>query len=70
MRRSKQLECRIVITHWGGMFDLGMFDPISGRHEPLGKHPVKDIERVVGDLKTRMEREKHIVTFSEVSGPR
>lgn len=66
----KQLECRIIVTHWGRVFDLGMFDPKSGRHEPLGKHPVKDISRVVRDLKVRMERERHLVTFSEVTGPR
>lgn len=67
---QKQLECRIVITHWGRTFSLGMFDPLSERHEPLGKHPTGDIERIVGDLRVRMERERHLVTFSEVTGPR
>ena len=66
----KQLECRVVITHWGGQFELGMFDPISGRYEFLGKHPMKDIERIVHDLKVRMEQERHRVTFSEIQGPR
>lgn len=67
---GKQLECRIVITHHGRTFDLGMFDPVSMRHEPLGSHPTRDIDRIVRDLQVRMEREKHIVTFSEVHGPR
>ena len=67
---EKQLECRITITHWGRVFDLGMFDPKSGRHEKLGAHPTRDIERIVGDLRVRMERERHVVTYSEVSGPR
>lgn len=64
------MECRILITHWGSEFDLGMFDPISMRHEPLGRHKTDKIERIIGDLRIRMEREKHQVTFSEVSGPR
>ena len=67
---GSQLECRIVITHNGTTFSLGMYDPVSGRHEPLGKHPTKDIERVVRGLRERMEREGHLVTFSEVGGPR
>ena len=68
----KQLECRIVITHdnRGGTFTLGMFDPLSLRYELLGNHPTKDIERIVGDLRVRMEKERHVVTFSEVTGPR
>lgn len=66
----RQLECRIVITHWGRRFDLGMYDPVSMRHEPLGRHPTDGIDRIVGDLRARMEREGHRVTFSEVTGPR
>ena len=67
----RQLECRIVITHVGPQrFTLGMFDPVSMCHEPLGEHPTSDIERIVGDLRTRMERERHVVSFSEVTGPR
>lgn len=65
-----QLECRIVITHFGNEFALGMFDPITMRHEPLGKHPTKNIDKIVRDLKIRMERERHLVTFSELTGPR
>ncbi len=68
--KERQLECRIVITHHARTFDLGMFDPVSGRHEPLGNHPVRDIDRIVRDLKHRMERERHRVTFSEVRAPR
>ncbi len=68
---AEQLECRITITHLDARtFALGMFDPITCRHEPLGKHPVLTIERVVGDLKVRMEREGHKVTFSEWTGAR
>jgi len=66
----KQLECRIVITYEGDKFALGMYDPLSMRYEPLGRHPVTSIKKVVGDLKMRMERERHRVTFSEVKGPR
>ena len=66
----KQLECRIVITHEGDHFRLGMFDPQTGRHEPLGRHPVRDIDRIVGDLRARIEQERHLVTYSEVNGPR
>ena len=69
--KTKQLECRIVITHVPVMsFELGMWDPLNTKYAPLGKHPTKDIEKIVGDLKVRMEKERHIVTFSEVTGPR
>ncbi len=69
MSTSSQLECRIIITHvTPHRFTLGMFDPVSMRHESLGEHPTSDIERIVGDLRTRMERERHKVTFSEVHG--
>ena len=68
---AKQMECRVVITHLSPtLFELGMMDPVSMRYEALGKHPTKDIEKVVGGLRTRMERERHLVTFSEVWGPR
>jgi hypothetical protein len=69
---AEQLECRITITYArdGHSFDLGMFCPLTMRHEPLGRHPTGDIERVVRDLKVRMERERHMVTFSEMTGPR
>lgn len=66
----RQLECRIIITHYGGAFELGMFDPVKCRYEPLGRHSMKSINKVVGDLKVRMERERHMVTFSERTGPR
>lgn len=66
----KQMECRIVITNWCGVFDLGMYDPVTMRYEPLGRHPKRDRERIVRDLKHRMEQERHLVTFSEVTGPR
>ncbi len=68
--QPKQMECRIVITYWGHTFDLGMFDPVTERCAQLGRHSTKDIVRVVGDLRVRMERERHRVTFSELTGPR
>ena len=67
---GRQLECRIVITHWGRTFDLGMWAPLAMRYEPLGTHPVEKVEQVVGDLRARIEKERHLVTFSEVTGPR
>lgn len=68
---AKQLECRIVITHKGPTeFALGMYDPVGMRYEPLGTHPTRDIDRIVGDLRVRMERERHLVTYSEVWGQR
>ncbi len=67
----KQLECRIVITHVPVLqFELGMYDPLNMRYERLGTHPTKNIDRIVGDLKTRIERERHLLTFSELVGPR
>lgn len=67
----KQLECRVVITHEPlGMFSLGMYDPLNTKYAPLGRHPKKDIAKIVRDLKHRMERERHLVTFSEITGPR
>ena len=70
MSDKPQLECRIVITHRGQTFSLGMFDPVSARYEALGTHPTANIDRIVGDLRTRMERERHMVTYSEITGPR
>lgn len=69
---APRLECRIVLTYWPGTgkFDMGMFDPLNVRYEPLGTHPLRDIDRIVGDLATRIERERHLLTFSEVTGPR
>ena len=67
---AKQLECRIIITNWPFVFELGMYDPVSCRYVPLGKHAKKDKEKIVRDLRIRMEKERHLVTFSEVRGPR
>lgn len=69
----KQMECRVIITHDRDnpdKFMLGMFDPVTCRHVPLGKHPTEDIDRIVHDLKVRMEREGHRVSFSETTGQR
>lgn len=46
-----------------------MYDPISGRYEHLGVHgpSVKEVDKVVRDLKTSIERAGHRLTFSEKS---
>lgn len=67
---GKRLECRIVLTWWGRQFDMGMYDPISGKYEPLGRHPTDKAPKIIGDLRARIEQERHVVTFSEVTGPR
>lgn len=74
---GKPLECRIVITYWpgvytgqGAMFDLGMYDPLSMRYERLGRHPLRDAQKIIGDLKRSIETAGHLLTFSEVTGPR
>jgi hypothetical protein len=68
----KQLECRVVIRHRrsASKFDLGMYDPRSGRYEPLGSHPTSNIDKIVRDLKVRMEKERHLVTFTELEADR
>lgn len=73
--RRKQLECRIVLTH-GHRADLktemGMWDPLNERYVPLGAHGPRasDIDKAVLGLKENIEREGHLLTFSEVRGPR
>lgn len=58
------MECRIVLTHLGIETEVGMYDPQSGRYVPLGRHR-EYLDTVVEDLKKRMEREGHTVTFCE-----
>jgi len=68
---TKQLECRVVITNrQDGRFDLGMYNPLNCRYEPLGTHPNLDRDKIIRGLKERIERERHLLTFSEVSAPR
>lgn len=67
---SKQIPCRVVVTYRGAVFDLGMFDPVSGRYEPLGTHPCRDADKVIGGLRDRIAREGHLISFSEVNGSR
>jgi hypothetical protein len=57
------MECRIVLTSEGSKTEMGMFDPVSGRYVPLGKHSPAVLDKVVRDLKTRMEKEGHLVSF-------
>lgn len=67
---TKQLECRIVITfRKDKKITLGMYDPLNKRYENLGVHGPnkKDIDRVVNDLKTSIERAGHHLTFCERS---
>jgi hypothetical protein len=72
---DRQLECRIVITH-GHRVDLktelGMYDPVGGRYVPLGAYGpnVCEVDQVVDYLKIGMERAGHLVTYSELRGPR
>jgi hypothetical protein len=64
--KAKRLECRIVITHRADRrVDVGMYDPISGRYEALGTHGLREIDRVIRDLKSSIERAGHLLTFSE-----
>lgn len=68
--KKKQLECRIVIIHRRDQrIELGMYDPVSSRYEHLGIHgPSKQvIDNAVLGLKTRIEREGHLLTFAEHS---
>lgn len=40
-----------------------MYDPQSGRYETLGTHPNPQIPNIIRDLRVRMEREGHTVSF-------
>lgn len=66
---AKQLECRVVLRYLSdGRARMGMYDPVSGRYEPLGTHgPAQaDVDRAVRGLRDRIAREGHLVTFSEM----
>jgi len=68
---TAQLECRIVLTYRrDGQVDLGMYDPASGRYEPLGSHgPAQDaVDRVVLGLAQSILRAGHRLTWCEQSG--
>ena len=72
MARRRQLECRIVLT-WGRRdrrTEVGMYDPASGRYEPLGTHgpDPREVDRVVRDLAASIERAGHRLTWCERSG--
>ena len=67
---QNQLECRIVIIHRRDLkIDLGMYDPLNMRFEPLGTHgpDQREIDRVILDLKSSIERAGHLLTFCERS---
>lgn len=63
---AEQMECRVVVTHLRGgrTFTMGMYDPRSGAYAPLGTHPMRDREKVVGDLKSAIERAGHRLSLS------
>lgn len=63
-----KLECRIVLTYEHLVTEVGMYDPKSGRYEPLGKHRNSELDKVVRDLKTAIERAGHHLTFCEREG--
>jgi hypothetical protein len=65
---AEQLECRIVVIHdrLACTFELGMFDPMTTRYAPLGKHPmypVREREKIIDGLKRRIEAEGHYLTW-------
>ena len=65
-----QLECRVVIRRYPNKrITLGMFDPVSGRYAPLGAHgpAMRDVDKAVYGLKERIEQERHLLTFSDIS---
>lgn len=67
---KKQLECRIVIIHRKDRkINLGMYSPCDMRYEPLGIHgpDQREIDRVILDLKSSIERAGHMLTFCERS---
>jgi hypothetical protein len=59
-----QLECRIVVLY-GRRIEVGMYDPISFRYERIGYHSESELDKVIRDLKTSMERAGHRVSFCE-----
>lgn len=70
MTNTPQLECRITIVHrMDKRIELGMFDPLTCRHEPLGIHgpDQREIDRAVEGLKASIERAGHLLTFCERS---
>lgn len=66
-----KLECRIVVTYRrDGRVALGMYDPVSGRYEPLGTHgPARAaIDAAVRDLAASIARAGHHITWCERAG--
>lgn len=70
MAKRQQLECRVIVTYRGSVFDLGMYCPVTHRYEKLGSHKISQQDEVIGGLRDKIEREGHRATFSEVTGPR
>ena len=71
----RPLECRIIVTYGNRVdrkVEVGMYCPVTRRYEPLGAHgPDQDtVDRVIRDLRVRIERERHDVTWSVMRGPR
>ena len=72
-----QLECRIVVTY--GVLtrsdlktEVGMYCPVTRRYERLGFHgpAQRDVDKMVKGLKERIEKERHLITYSVMRGPR
>lgn len=64
----KQLECRIVLTYRDDhKVEMGMFDPLNMRYEPLGTHgpSQREVDRAVYGLRDSIERAGHRLTFCE-----
>ncbi len=73
--RKKRLECRIILTHghrWDLKTEVGMWDPLNDKYVSLGAHGpnMRELDKAVEGLKVRIEREGHLLTFSDVRGPR
>lgn len=67
---TEQLECRIVIGYRPDKkIELGMYDPLNDRYEPLGTHgpSQREVDRVVLDLKKSIVKAGHRLTFCERS---
>ena len=69
--KAKVLECRIVVTKGrpDRKTEIGMYDAMGGRYEPLGVHgpSQREVDKVVRDLKASIERAGHRLTFCERS---
>lgn len=54
-----------MLTSKGASTEVGMYDPQSGRYEPLGTHGAAVLKKVVTDLRIRMEKQGYWVSFCQ-----